>query len=345
MSFFARRNVLVTGGASFIGSHLAIALLEAGARVTVADNYSSGSPANLGDAAGDIRLLELDLRLPDAAEAAAAGAEVVFHLAAAHGGRGYIAAHEATCAENMVLDQNVYRASLKAGAAKVVFASSACVYPAGLQRDPAARGVLREDLVGPPYDPDGLYGMAKLTGELVLRAIAREHGLQAAACRYFTAYGPRCGESHAVIAMIARAFTGADPFEIWGTGEQVRSWIYVDDLVRMTLLAAERIDDGSAVNVATDEDHTVREAAQIVLAATGHRATITTLPQMPTGPAYRTADTSLARGLLGYVPQVRFADGVRRTAQWYYAAKDRASVAANLDRLLVERDTAEVVRG
>jgi nucleoside-diphosphate-sugar epimerase len=263
---------------------------------------------------------------------------MVFHLAAAHGGRGYIDSHEARCAENMLIDQNVYRAALKAGVGKAVFASSACVYPGRLQRSPDARQALREDLVGPPYDPDGLYGLAKLAGELALRALAAEHGMAAAVCRYFTVFGPLCGESHAIVAMIARAFIGADPFEIWGTGDQLRSWIYVDDVVAMTMLAAERIDDGRAVNVASDEVHTVREAAQIVLEATGHQARIVTRPDMPTGPPYRTASTHLAGELLGCSARVTLAEGVRRTARWYYSARDRRQVAASLDRLLVERD-------
>ena len=341
MAYFSGRRILITGGASFIGSHLTEALLEAGALVTVADDYSSGSPENLGEALRHVRMLELDLRSPEAAAQACEGAEMVFHLAAAHGGRGYIESHQAACAENMVLDQIVYRAALAAGAGKVVFASSACVYPGWLQDDPSAgRKRLSEDLVGPPYDPDGLYGMAKLTGELALRAIAQENGMSAAICRFFTAYGPRCGESHAILAMIARAFVGADPFEVWGTGEQIRSWIYVDDLVRMTLLAAERIDDGTAVNVATDEDHTVREAAEIVLAAAGHNAEIVARPDMPTGPLYRSADVALADRLLGYRPQVDLAEGVRRTTDWYRGVKDPAWVRADLDRLLTEREDA-----
>jgi nucleoside-diphosphate-sugar epimerase len=337
VGFFAERKVLVTGGASFIGSHLTRALLEAGAQVTVADDYSSGSPANLGDAARDVRLMELDLRSGDAADAACAGTEMVFHLAAAHGGRGYIDTHEARCAENMLIDQNVYRAALKAGAGKTVLASSACVYPCRLQQDPGAREALREDLVGPPYDPDGLYGLAKLAGELALRALGREHGMAAAVCRYFTVFGPLCGESHAILAMIARSFIGADPFEIWGTGNQLRSWIYVDDVVAMTMLAAERIDDGRAVNVASDEVHTVREAAEIVLEATGHQADIVARPEMPTGPLCRTPSTRLARDLLGCPARVTLAEGVRRTARWYYTARDRGQVAATLDQLLVER--------
>jgi UDP-glucose 4-epimerase len=192
-------------------------------------------------------------------------------------------------------------------------------------------------MVGPPYDPDGMYGLAKLAGELGLRAIHAEHGMAAAICRYFTAYGPRCGESHAIMAMIARAFAGADPFDIWGTGEQIRTWIYVDDLVAMTLLAAERIDDGEAVNIATDDRHTVREAAELVLRITGHQASIRPRVEMPTGPLYRMASTERARALLGYTPRVTLAEGVRRTVDWYFAAKDRTAVAQSLDRLLVER--------
>ncbi|MDW5324868.1 NAD-dependent epimerase/dehydratase family protein [Plantactinospora sp. KLBMP9567] len=340
--YLAGRRVTVTGGASFIGSHLCEALVAAGAVVRVADDFSSGSMANLDAVARDVEIRRLDLRRPEAAAEACAGAELVFHLAAAHGGRGYIDSHPAACAENMLVDQHVFRAAVRAGVAKVVFASSACVYPEGLQRDVTVRTRLREDLVGPPYDPDGLYGMAKLCGELVLRSLAREHGIGAAVCRYFTAYGPRCGESHAIMAMIARAFVRADPFELWGDGEQIRTWIHVDDVVRMTLLAARRVDDGEAVNVATEEEHTVREAAEMVLRATGHRAAIRTRPEMPTGPLCRTADIGRARALLGYAPRVTLTEGIRRTVDWYFAAKERSGVAERLDALLVERDSAEL---
>jgi nucleoside-diphosphate-sugar epimerase len=163
----------------------------------------------------------------------------------------------------------------------------------------------------------------------------------AAVCRYFTAYGPRCGESHAIIAMIARAFARTDPFELWGTGEQIRTWIYVDDLVKMTLLAAERLEDGEPVNVATDEEHTVREAAEMVLRATGHEATIKPLPGMPTGPMYRTAGVERTRELLPHVPEVNLEEGIRRTVEWYYSTKDRDAVTNSLERLLVERAHAE----
>ena len=174
-------------------------------------------------------------------------------------------------------------------------------------------------------------------GELTLRAYWREHGLQAASCRYFTVYGERGVENHAVMALIAKAFVGQDPFEVWGDGTQVRNWTHVDDIVRGTILAAEKIDDGTAVNLGTMERVRVLDAATLVLEYTGHRATIALRPDMPGGPLNRVADNALAKRLLGWEPRVTFSDGLRRTVDWYFAHKDRAQVGATLGRLLTER--------
>ena len=95
---------------------------------------------------------------------------------------------------------------------------------------------LTEDLTKGPNDADNTYGWAKLMGEFTLQAYAREGKLKAASCRYFTVYGPRGVENHAVIAMIARAFIGQDPFEVWGDGTQIRNWTYIDDIVSGTIL-------------------------------------------------------------------------------------------------------------
>ena len=111
--------------------------------------------------------------------------------------------------------------------------------------------------------------------------------------RYFTVYGPRGVENHAVIAMIARAFIGADPFGVWGTGEQIRNWTYIDDIVNGTILAAEKIDDATAINLGTAERIKVMDAITEVLRYTGHKAKIVTRPDMPTGPLNRVADNSL----------------------------------------------------
>jgi nucleoside-diphosphate-sugar epimerase len=106
--------------------------------------------------------------------------------------------------------------------------------------------------------------------------------------------------------MIAKAFIGQDPFELWGDGSQIRNWTYIDDIVRGTILAAERIEDGTAVNLGTTERIRVIDAARTVLEYTGHTAKIKTLPDMPTGPINRVADNALAKKLLGWEPHVPF---------------------------------------
>jgi nucleoside-diphosphate-sugar epimerase len=172
---------------------------------------------------------------------------------------------------------------------------------------------------------------------MTLRAYTEETGMKTANCRYFTVYGERGHENHAVIAMIARAFIKQDPYVVWGTGEQIRNWTHVNDIVSGTILAAERIDDGSAVNLGTMERTRVIDAAREVLRYTGHQAEIELHPEMPTGPLNRVADNSLAKMLLGWEPKVTFMDGLHRTADWYFREKDPAAVAASLAERLTER--------
>ena len=308
---WGNRKVLVTGGASFIGSHLVDKLVELGADILVVDDLSSGKLENIRghSEAGSMAFVQADLREPDVARNAVKGVDIIFHLAADHGGRGYVDLHQAGPASNLFLDVLIFWEALKAGVGKVIFASSGCVYPNLLQSDPNEEIYLAEDLVKPPYDADNMYGWAKLMAELTLKAYHREYGLKAASCRYFTVYGPRGVENHAVIAMIAKAFIGQNPFKVWGDGTQVRNWTYIDDIVRGTILAAERIDDGTAVNLGTTERVRVIDAVQEVLRYTGHKAEIVFRRDMPTGPLNRVADNSLARKLLRWQPKVKFMDG------------------------------------
>lgn len=337
--FWDDRSALVTGGASFIGSHLVDALLERGAVVRVVDDLSSGTLGNISHhvPAGRIELVEADLREPGVCRKACEGMDVVFHLAADHGGRGYVDLHQAGPASNLFLDGLVFYEARMAGVDKVVFASSGCVYPNYVQTDPGEELFLTEDIVKAPHDADNMYGWAKLMGELTLEAYHREYGLKAASCRYFTVYGPRGVENHAVIAMIAKTFLGHDPIEIWGDGTQIRNWTYVDDIVEGTILAAEKIDDATAVNLGTMERVTVMDAIRTILQQTGHEADIKTRPDMPTGPLNRVADNTLAKKLLDWEPRTSFKEGLRRTIDWYYQARDKDEVQRVLDRLLTER--------
>jgi nucleoside-diphosphate-sugar epimerase len=332
-------RVLVTGGASFIGSHLVDALIARGARIRVVDNLSSGKLENIASHidAGLVEFIHGDLLDREAARRAVEGMQTVFHLAADHGGRGYVDLHQVACATNLVLDGQVFAECLSAGVEKVVYASSGCVYPNYLQNDPDEIIYLSEDKVGPPFEADNMYGWAKLMAEMTLLAYHRERGLKSASCRYFTVYGERGKEDHAVIAMTARAFIKQDPFVVWGDGNQVRNWTYVADIVRGTILAAELIEDGTAVNLGTMERVRVLDAVKEIMSYTGHKAEIELQPEMPTGPLNRVADNALAKELLGWEPEVKFVDGLHRTIDWYFSNRESEEVIRTVQGHLTER--------
>ena len=333
-------RILVTGGASFISSHLVDLLVDKGARtIRVVDDLSSGKLANIQRHldSGVVEFRQQDLLLPGVAQSAVAGIDVIFHLAAIHGGRGYVDLHQAACAQNLTMDGLLVKAAHEARVGKFVFASSGCVYPNFLQSDVQQELYLTEEMVGPPYDADNMYGWAKLMTEMTLKSYHRDFGFKSASCRFFTVYGERGVENHAVIAMIARAFVRQDPFEVWGDGTQVRNWTYVGDIVSGMVAAAEKIEDGTSVNLGTEERTRVIDAAREVLRYTAHDAEIRLLPNMPTGPLNRVASNRLAKELLGWTPEMKFIDGLRRTIDWYFATHQREAVEDYLPELLTER--------
>ena len=137
--------------------------------------------------------------------------------------------------------------------------------------------------------------------------------------------------------MIGRAFLRLDPFEVWGDDTQIRNWTYVGDIVRGLVLAAERIDDATAINLGTEERIKVLDAVNTILSYTGHQPDIKLRPEMPTGPLNRVASNRLAHELLDWQPQVSFTDGIARTIEWYYATKQSHLSANEFDRKLLER--------
>jgi nucleoside-diphosphate-sugar epimerase len=338
-TFWSGKLVLVTGGASFIGSTLTDQLLARGAKVRIVDDLSSGHLGNLEQAraTGSVEFIQADLREPGVTRSAMQGVNTVFHLAADHGGRGYVDLHQAGPASNFFLDGLIFWEAVRAKVKKVVFASSGCVYPNFMQSDVNKELYLTEDLTNGPNDADNTYGWAKLMAEFTLRAYHKEHGLGTASCRYFTVYGPRGVENHAVIAMIARAFIKQSPFEVWGDGSQIRNWTYIDDIVEGTILAGEKIEDGTAVNLGTMERIRVLDAVKMVCDFTNYKVEIKFRPDMPTGPLNRVADNSLAKKLLGWEAKVPFREGLKRTIDWYNANKNPDEVKRIFARMLTER--------
>lgn len=252
---WTEKNVIVTGGASFIGSHLVDKLVNFGANVTVIDNLSSGKLENLSQSKNKIKFVKQDLEYGSKDELFQMFRDqhYIFHLAAIHGGRGFISSHPADVCSNLSIDHHVFEASMNSNVENLVFASTACVYPTNLQTDIGSDYKLRESDSNPfdletPLSADIEYGWGKLMSEIQLNSFKKQYGLKCCPVRFVTAYGPRENETHAIIALIYKAVEKMDPFEIWGNGQQERDFTYVEDIVSGTIKAAEMVTDGTPIN-------------------------------------------------------------------------------------------------
>lgn len=328
------KKILITG-VSFIGSRLLERLIKSGARSLRIVNLTDKHVPYFKKYLKEIEFYQRDLRDLENAKKSVEGIDVVFHLAADHGGRGYVDLYQGKTASNFLLDSSVFYACLKEGVEKVIYTSSGCVYPNSLQKDPKKKLYLKENMVGPSFEADNIYGWAKLMGEMTLKAYYKDFGLKLAICRLFTVYGERASESHAIMATIAKAFIKQDPFEIWGDGQQVRNWTYVEDIVDGLLLAAEKIGDASAVNLGTAERVKVIEMVNLIFKYTNFHPKKIKFLKMPTGPLNRVANNSLAKKLLGWRPKHSFEEGLRATVDWYFKNKNLSEVKKNWGRLLL----------
>lgn len=337
------KRVIVTGGASFIGSHLVDKLAELGAEVTVIDNFSSGTHENLSQSLHKIHVTKMDLEwcTLDQAVKAFNDHEIVFHLAATHGGRGYIHTHPADVSSNFAIDHHVFEACLKAGIERIAIASSACVYSPKLQATVDSNYLLKENDSNPfkldePLSADIEYGWAKLMGEVQLLTFIKQYGMKGSSLRFVTAYGPRENETHAIIALIYKAFEKMDPYVIWGSGEQDRDFTYVSDIVEGTILAAEKVTDGTPINLGTGVRYKVKDVAAKVFDIMGWKPKkINFDTSKPMGVASRALDITRAKKLLGWTPKISLEEGLRKTIQWYITThKPKGYVD---DKVLMER--------
>lgn len=318
-------RVLVTGGASFIGSHLVDKLVKLGSNVTVVDDLSSGNMNNLSESKGKITFIHHNLEYNTKHDLATVfkDQDYVFHLAAIHGGRGYIATHPADVCSNVAIDHHVFQACTDSNVGKVVFASTACVYPGDLQKEIGTDYKLKES-DSDPRNLDGYmsadieYGWGKLMSEIQLLSFIKQYGLKGSSLRFVTAYGPRENETHAIIALIYKALEKMDPYEIWGDGNQERDFTYVSDIVDGCILAAEKIDDGTPINLGTGQRYTVKEVVDKICKVMNWKPKQFKFDtSKPAGVSSRALDNTLAKELLDWVPKVNLEEGLKNTIDWY----------------------------
>jgi nucleoside-diphosphate-sugar epimerase len=338
---YKNKKIVITGGASFIGSHLAELLLENNAKITIIDNLTSGTKENINQILSDVEFINGDVREKDIIDKALKGNEMIFHLAAMHGGRGYIDTHPVECLNNMTLDHIVYDSAVRNDIQNIVHASSACVYPTNLQDSEIDRGLLKEDQAnfeepGKAFS-DGEYGWAKLMGELQLNAFIKQYDLTGTSARIFTAYGERENESHAVIALIAKAILKLDPFPIWGNGKQTRNFTYVKDTVMGLALGGLNKEGFDVINVGSSTHNTVLELCDEIFNSLNWKPDSFDFQlDKPVGVKSRASDNSKILSTYEWEPNITLKNGVANTVDWY-ASNTKIKNFEDLDNLLMSR--------
>jgi nucleoside-diphosphate-sugar epimerase len=307
-------SCLVTGGAGFIGSSLARALIARGDRVRVIDNFFSGRRENLADISKDVELIEADIRDDAALERALKSVELVFHEAAIPSVPRSLAdpigSHDA-CATGTL---KVLHAAKKAGVRRVVYAASSSAYG----DTPTLPKV--ETMRPMPLSP---YAVAKLAGEHYCQVFASAYGLETVSLRYFNVFGPHQDPKSEYAAVIPRFVTAAlagQGVTVFGDGTQSRDFCFIDNTVEANLAAGSAPGaSGQVFNVACGAAINLNDVVRVVGEIVGHTVPITYSPGRVGDVKHSLADITAARERLGYRGAISFAEGLKRTVAWYAA--------------------------
>lgn len=307
-----RELYLVTGGAGFIGSHIAEALIKRGDRVRALDNLITGRRENLSQIADRIEFIEGDIRDYATTLRAAEGASVIFHQAAVPSVPRSVAEPALNHNINVNGTFNVLMAAREAGARRVVYAASSSAY-GDTETLPK-----HEDMLPSPLSP---YAAAKLFGEYYCQVFTRVYNLETVSLRYFNVFGPRQDPSSPYSGVISKFITallaGVAPV-IYGDGEQSRDFTYVDNVVDANLRAAESGEAiGQVINLGIGERVTINQLLAELQKIIGSNLTARYEEMRAGDILHSLAAISQAKDLIGYCPLVGLAEGLRRTVEWY----------------------------
>jgi nucleoside-diphosphate-sugar epimerase len=308
---------LVTGGAGFIGSNLTRALLSAGHRVRVLDNFLTGKRENLAglahDHGGAFELQEGDIRDLPAARRAVEGADYVLHQGALPSVPRSVADPVLSNEINVAGTVNVLVAARDAAVRRVVFAASSSAY------GDTPELPKRESMAPNPKSP---YAAQKLAGEHYMRIFHEVYGLETVSLRYFNVFGPRQDPQSTYAAVIPRFITSVlrgEPPTVYGDGLQTRDFTYIDNVVQANLAAcaAPKAACGRVFNIACGERVSLLDILEIVCGLAGKRVAPKFEPSRAGDVRDSLADITQARDVVGYDPKVAFRDGLRKTFEWF----------------------------
>jgi GDP-D-mannose 3',5'-epimerase len=313
-------DAVVTGAGGFIGGHLVGALLAEGKTVRGVDVKPLSEWHQLH---ANAELIQGDVSLLEDARTAVDGVRVVYNLAADMGGMGFIENNKAACMLSVLTSTHVLQAAREVGVERYFYSSSACVYAAEHQTSTDAIA-LREADAYPAMPEDG-YGWEKLFSERMARHFLEDYGVQTRVARFHNVYGEHgtwTGGREKAPAAICRkiataAITGEHKIDIWGDGEQTRTFMYIDDCVRGTRMITDG-DDPNPVNLGSDELVTINQMVDIVSRIAGISVERSHDLSAPQGVRGRSSDNTEIVRRYGWAPSITLQDGLERTYGWIY---------------------------
>lgn len=315
-------SVVVCGGGGFIGGHLVAWLRGQGvSRIRSVDVKPVDEWYQCFD---DVENLVLDLREKAACERAVRGADVVYNLAADMGGMGFIEANKGLCMLSVLINTHLLMAVRGGHVRRYFYASSACVYNADKQTDPNVTALKESDAY--PALPEDGYGWEKLFSERMCRHFREDFGVSTRVARFHNVYGPHGtwegGREKAPAAVCRKVIhaklSGRHEIEIWGTGKQTRSFMYIDDCLKGIELITESDHVLEPVNLGSDELVSIDGLVEIVESIAGLRLTRRYDPNAPKGVNGRNSDNTLIRQHLGWAPDIRLRVGLEKTYAWIH---------------------------